>query len=98
MPLPIQALEAADAARIEQHLLRLAPRAARGFAESAGADAGVDVRIARNLPMRDTPARETNQRLIRMLRECNVSAAPALLLAAACATLFGIVTLSAFLG
>ena len=97
MPLSIRSLQAADAARIEKPLLRLAPPAAR-FADSAGADAAADIRIVRNLPTRRTVVRERNQHLVRMLRECNVSAAPALLLAAACATLVGIVALSAFLG
>lgn len=96
MPLPLRAHQAADAARTEQHVLRLAPPAARGRADSAGADAVADV--VRNLPTRHTVVRERNQRVARMLRECKVSAAPALLLAVACATLVGIVALNAFLG
>ena len=38
-----------------------------------------------------------DQRILRMLPECKVSAAPALLLASACAALAAVVVLSAFL-
>ena len=41
---------------------------------------------------------ERDQRILRMLPECKVSTAPALLLAAACAALVAVVALRAFLG
>ena len=40
---------------------------------------------------------DTDRRIRRLLRECKVSAAPALLLAAACAALVGLLALSAIL-
>ncbi|MCE9657277.1 MAG: hypothetical protein K8R60_01870 [Burkholderiales bacterium] len=45
--------------------------------------------------MNDT---EREQRIVRMLRECKASAAPAQLLAVACAALAAFVALAAYLG
>ncbi len=88
MNLPVRVPQATDAARVEPHPPCPTP------ADRSLRRAPVVVTLRSGPGTNETAA---DRRILRMLRECQVSAAPALLLALACVAVAGFAAWSAFL-